>query len=112
MGTDVGYVRVATFRNGAAEELRTQSAALVKGGATTLGGEIGAWEAPFGEVARIIGQGPLREIHRGIGGVEDLNPIGPVAVFIDEPRAQPWVGSHEFGDDDLPSCGGGEVEDD
>lgn len=36
MGTDVGYVRVATFRNGAAEELRTQSAALVKGGATTL----------------------------------------------------------------------------
>jgi carboxyl-terminal processing protease len=36
IGTDVGYVRVATFRNGAVEELRKQSAELAKSGAKSL----------------------------------------------------------------------------
>jgi carboxyl-terminal processing protease len=36
IGADVGYVRVTTFRNGAAEELRKQSAELAKGGAKVL----------------------------------------------------------------------------
>ena len=36
LGTDVGYVRVATFRSGAAEELRKQSLELAKGGAKAL----------------------------------------------------------------------------
>ncbi|MGH9370059.1 MAG: S41 family peptidase, partial [Vicinamibacterales bacterium] len=36
IGSDVGYVRVPTFRNGVPEELRKQSADLAKGGAKTL----------------------------------------------------------------------------
>jgi carboxyl-terminal processing protease len=36
IGTDVGYVRVAAFRSGVPEELRKQSAALAKSGATSL----------------------------------------------------------------------------
>jgi carboxyl-terminal processing protease len=36
IGTDVGYVRVATFRNGAAEELKKQTASLAQSGAKSL----------------------------------------------------------------------------
>jgi carboxyl-terminal processing protease len=36
IGTDVGYLRVAAFRSGVPEELRKQSAALAKSGATSL----------------------------------------------------------------------------
>jgi carboxyl-terminal processing protease len=36
IGTDVGYVRVATFRNGAAEELKKQAASLAQSGAKSL----------------------------------------------------------------------------
>jgi carboxyl-terminal processing protease len=36
IGTDVGYVRVATFRNGAAEELKKQTASLAQAGAKSL----------------------------------------------------------------------------
>jgi carboxyl-terminal processing protease len=36
IGTDIGYVRVATFRAGAVDDLRMQSAELVKTGATSL----------------------------------------------------------------------------
>jgi carboxyl-terminal processing protease len=36
IGTDVGYVRVASLRNGAVEELRKQSADLAKSGAKSL----------------------------------------------------------------------------
>jgi carboxyl-terminal processing protease len=36
IGTDVGYVRVSTFRSGAPEELRTHSAELAKSGAKYL----------------------------------------------------------------------------
>jgi carboxyl-terminal processing protease len=36
IGTDIGYVRVASFRAGAAEELRKQSVELAKGGAKSL----------------------------------------------------------------------------
>ena len=36
IGTDVGYVRVATFRNGAAEDLKKQAASLAQSGAKSL----------------------------------------------------------------------------
>ena len=36
IGTDVGYVRVATFRNGAADELKKQAASLAQSGAKSL----------------------------------------------------------------------------
>jgi carboxyl-terminal processing protease len=36
LGTDVGYIRVASFRNGAAEDLRRQAGELSKSGATSL----------------------------------------------------------------------------
>jgi len=36
IGTDVGYVRVATFRNGSLDELKKQSVELAKSGATSL----------------------------------------------------------------------------
>ena len=36
IGSDVGYVRIATFRDGAAEELKKQTAALAQSGARSL----------------------------------------------------------------------------
>src|SRR4029453_15255905 len=36
IGTDVGYLRVATFRNGAVEEIKKQTAELPKTGAKSL----------------------------------------------------------------------------
>ena len=36
IGTDVGYLRVASFRNGAVEDIKTQTAELVKAGAKSL----------------------------------------------------------------------------
>jgi len=36
IGTDIGYVRVATFRGGVADELKKHSAELAKGGARSL----------------------------------------------------------------------------
>lgn len=36
IGTDVGYLRVATFRNGSVEEIKKQSADLAKSGAKSL----------------------------------------------------------------------------
>jgi carboxyl-terminal processing protease len=36
IGTDIGYLRVPSFRNGVAEEIKKQSAELAKSGATSL----------------------------------------------------------------------------
>ena len=65
IGTDVGYLRIASFRNGVVEELKKQAADLTKGGAQ----EPDRRRSPHG-------RGPARKRHRGGPRVHQVRNAG------------------------------------
>ena len=63
--------------------------------------DVGGREAPLGEVARIVRERPIEQVHRVRARVVDLDPVLMGALFVHEARG---VLRHEFRDDNLTGC--------
>ena len=65
---------------------------------TGAGGQGDIRQSPLRPVRGVIGQEDTGKIHRGTGGVVDLNPVAEGAVLAENGAA---VGGHDLADDDL-----------
>ena len=65
------------------------------------GGEVAGRQTPFPEIAGLVGEEPAVQRHCRRAGIEQLNPIRALAIFV-EHRA--GVCRHEFADQDRSHC--------
>ena len=82
-------------------QLRAGQGAILAGSKDqqkSFGGQIHAGKPPLGQLSGIVGQRPVEEIYRGAAAVIDLDPIGRIAILVQQGLS---VAGHEFGDDDL-----------